>query len=258
MRRLTFFAGALVAAASLSSLSSCATFDNADTVANVNGQELTLGQLQLLTDGSTAGDTTRQAITKWVQASLVTDTSNLQSATDLDERTQAASTSMFAEFEDEARAEYEKGIDGPLLCFAVIPIAADVDPAAVLAEWSAGATFAELLQTYSLDAALVESGGIVEGSECLAPVDTNTELLLSLVESGVKVGTPVAITFSEQPFIFLLRPFDELSTEVKTQLAAPAFQAAVRELLTSAEVSVDSRYGAWDSATGSVVALGQG
>ena len=51
--------------------------------------------------------------------------------------------------------------------------------------------------------------------------------------------------------IAVIPPFDD----VRSQFADAAFGPAIEEMLADAEISIDPRYGRWDSSTGSVVAL---
>lgn len=260
MRRLALPLAALVAAVSFSS---CSSVDRADVAAVVNGHELTNDQLSTLVDGSTDGDTIREVLRKWIEIVAVTgDASGITTAADLDTRKAAAQTDLLAEFSDSSRTGYERGLDGsPLLCLSAIPLDTTVPATQVLDELAGGTTFADAAKQYSIDPSLAESGGVVastDGVECLAADQFNTELLSLLADAGAKVGTPTSVVLQDQEVVIMLRPFDELtfSEAELLQLASEDLGAELTARYESAAISVDSRLGTWDPATGRVVALG--
>lgn len=260
MRRLALPLGALVAAVSFSS---CSSVDHANVAAVVNGHELTNDQLSDLAEGSTNGDAIRELVKKWIEVVAVTgDASGIATAADLDSRKAGALTDLLAEFSDETRASYERGLDGsPLLCLSAIPLDTTVQASQVLAELASGTTFADAAKQYSSDDTLAGNGGVVtsaDGVECLAADKFNTELLSLLSEAGAKVGTPVSVVLQSQELIVMLRPFDELtlSEAEMLQLGAEDVGAELTSRYESADISVDRRLGTWDAATGQVLALG--
>lgn len=96
-RRLTVLAGALVAAASLSSLTGCATFDRADAVAVVDGHTLSRDEFTNLAESSTLlqafnavpsnplpGASARTVIFAWVLATAADDAGLLTKVNEAD------------------------------------------------------------------------------------------------------------------------------------------------------------------------------
>jgi hypothetical protein len=210
-----------------------------------------------------SGPAARSQITKWLTLGVLGgDVAGITSASDLTARLGKAETALAAPFMGNARALYEKGLDGaPILCLRAIPLAATTSPDTVLAAITAGTSFSDAATKYSADATLAQSGGIVpgdtQGSECLAPSSLNADLLKSLTDAKAAVGAPATVDFKGTKIIFLLRPFDELPEINKDGLVGPDIQAAVANQIASAKIYVDPRYGKWDVKTLNVVALDQ-
>jgi hypothetical protein len=77
----------------------------------------------------------------------------------------------------------------------------------------------------------------------------SAELTASL--SAVKVGEGVEFDAGGVPVVVLLRPWDTLQPESQQQVATTL---GTRAALAAADVRIDSKYGRWDTATGTVVA----
>lgn len=260
MRRPALFAGALVVAASFSS---CSSVDKGSIAAEVGDHQLTMDQLDNLTDGITDGDTVRKTVKTWIEVVAVTDdASGMTSPAELSARKLAALVDLLDQFGDAGQATYELGIKGsPLLCLSAIPLDTAVAGSQVLEELAAGTTFTDAARAYSTDETLASSGGIVsspDGIECIDPANFNPTLLTTLAEAGATVGTPAAIVIDTQEVVVLLRPYDELSlsNDERIQLSANDMGAALRESYDSVEISVSGRIGVWDSEEADVVALG--
>ncbi len=260
IRRLAVLAGALAAA---TSLSSCATFNDSGTAAVVNGHELAADQLEALTDGVNTGDAVRGAMSAWTQIEVLGgNTEGLSSSVALGERLQETMRTLATNYLDEGRASYEQGLSGsPVACLAVIPLDPAVPSADVLAEFDDGTSFADLAAQFSAIESFALNGGLLtdaDGNECFDPAGLNVELITGLADAGATVGAPVAVVFSGQELIVLLRPFDELSGDSKALLSLPAAQVEAATLFAAADVRVASRYGRWDAASSSVLPLGEG
>lgn len=258
-RRLALTAGALVAAVAFSS---CASANNGQTVAEVNGHQLTVSQLATLSSNATKGDTVRDTITKWIEVVAVSDDANgIRTAADLGTRKEAIRDSLITDFSASGRAEYEKGLDGsPALCLAVIPIDDSVDPATVLAEIDGGTSFADAAAKYSTDATLAKAGGLVtdpNGAECIAAAQFNPDLVAALTAAKLTVGVPTATTLSNRKLIVLLRPFDSLSKPDQLTFAATEIGTELAKRYGRASIRVDPRYGKWDGSQSKVVPLGE-
>lgn len=260
IRRLGFVPGVCAAATLVAvvGLSACDKFEPNETAATVNGHEISLEQLDELTDGNDDPAVRRAALTAWIQVVAVSeDPGELLSEEALAAQRDVIIPPLIESTQEETKLQYEQGVDGsPLLCMAVIPLAAETDSATVLVALDAGTSFAELATQYSEDPSLAESGGVIEvdGAECLPTDQWNAELLTLLADANVKVGTPDVIILNDAEVVVLLRPFDELNDASKTQLAQGPVSNALLELYKAADVEVHESIGVWDSEQGLVVA----
>lgn len=260
IRRLGFVPGVFAAATLLAvvGLSACDKYEPNETAATVNGHEISLDQLDELAGGNDDPAIRRAALTAWIQVVAVSeDPGELLTEEAIAAQRDVIIPPLIESTKEETKSQYEQGLDGsPLLCMAVIPLAADTDSATVLDALDAGGTFAELATQYSEDPSLAESGGIIEvdGAECLPTDQWNAELITLLNEAKVKVGTPDVIILNDAEVVVLLRPFDELNDGSKTQLAQGPVSAVLLELYKAADVTVNESIGVWDSEQGLVVA----
>jgi hypothetical protein len=260
IRRIVLAGGALVVAASLSS---CTTVSRGDAAAEVNGQELTRSELNTLTGNSTDGDTVRASITSWLSVAVLGgDVSGITGAADLAQRRSDAIDELSAPFMDEARANYEQGLNGsPVLCLGAIPLGADTDAATVVSELEAGASLADTAAKYSSDSTLAQTGGRVvdqNGKNCLDPAGFNPDLLTMLSDAGAAPGTPVVIDLGSGPVVVLMRSFDDLDQTERAELVLDKVGADVRGRLESTDIYVNPRFGRWDPESVAVVPLGNG
>ena len=260
IRRLGFVPGVFATAtlAAVVGLSSCDKYEPNETAATVNGHELSLEQLEELAEGNDDPAVRRAALTAWIQVVAVSeDPGELLSEEALAAQRDLIIPPLIEATMEETQQQYEQGLDGsPLLCMAVIPLAAETDSTVVLDELDAGTSFAELATQFSEDPSLAESGGVIEvdGAECLPTDQWNVDLLGLLAEANVKVGTPDVIILNDAEVVVLLRPFDELTDNSKTQLAQGPVSAALLDMYQAADVTVLDSIGVWDSEQGLVVA----
>ena len=249
---------ALVAA---TTISSCSTFDRADTAAVINGEHLTRAELDAIDGNLSGGDAMRQAITSWLQLGVMGgDTANITTAAELSTRIKAAIVSISSPYLPQAAANYALGLNGaPLLCLRAIPLAASTTPDSVLTALKGGMSFGDAAKQFSSDATLAASGGIVgdgNGTECLDPAtQLNADLMKVLKDAKLEVGVPADIIFKNNHIIMELRPFDELGAQQKASFAQSLITEDLKKRVASAKVSVNPRYGRWDAASASVVAL---
>ncbi len=258
-RRLGYVPGAFLAATlfAVAGLSACDKFEPNETAATVNGYKLSLDQLDKLA-GSKDPAVRRAALTAWIQVVAASE----NPGEFLTEEALAAQRDVIIpplveSTTDEAKQQYEQGLQGSsLLCMAVIPLAADVESATVLAALDAGTSFADLAAQYSEDPSLVATGGIitVNGDECLPTDQWNAELISQLTDAAAVVGKPGVIHLNDAEVIVLLRPYDELTNDSKILLAQSAVSKALLALYKAADVTVHESIGVWDSEQGVVVA----
>jgi parvulin-like peptidyl-prolyl isomerase len=155
---------------------------------------------------------------------------------------------------------FGEGIDLGLVC--VRQVVAPTEDAAndLVDELAAGATIADLADR-SIDAASKATGGEVQddsGSPCLV-VPQAAQVLGSEVVEALVDAMPGEIVGPVRGaggwHVLQLRPYDEVSDAANTLLQQYGGQLLFVGFLSRADVSVDPRYGRWDPARGSVIAL---
>ena len=248
-------------------MSSCATVDRNTVAAEVGDQTLSpeaAEELAAPDDAVATGDQLREQLTKWIRVTVLESSTGTPAAAappatsaELDSRYADAISELAG---DEAKELYETGVAGsPVICIAAITTATLEDANEVLALLSTGTSFADAARQHSTDSVIAEAGGIVRGGEngdqeCLAPATVNPAVVAALEDTPV--GQPIAAELETFSAVLMLRPFDELLPESQALIAgAVVSQDQLDALVDSADVYVDPRYGRWDSATGSVVAL---
>jgi hypothetical protein len=255
-----------VAACALITLTSCATFDQNEVAARIDDQRLTPKDAEALAatgDTAATGDELRAQITKWIRVTVLeTSTGAVESASpptseELDNRYAKAITAIAG---DSAKALYDTGVSGsPVVCLAAITTATLDDANNVLAQLDAGTPFADAARANSTDSVIAQSGGVVMGGangdqECLDPATVNPAVVSAL--QGIPVGQPIAADLDSFSAVLMLRPFEELQPVSKSLLATSSVsQEQLDAIVDAADIYVDPRYGRWDPATGSVVAL---
>lgn len=258
-RRLGYVPGVFLAATlfAVAGLSGCDKFEPNETAATVNGYKLSLDQLDELA-GSKDPAVRRAALTAWIQVVAASEKPGEYLTEDaLAAQRDVIIPPLIESTTDEAKQQYEQGLQGSsLLCMAVIPLAADVESATVLAALDSGTSFANLAAQYSEDPSLAASGGVitVNGAECLPTDQWNAELITQLTDAGIVVGEPGVIKLNDAEVVVLLRPYDELTNDSKTLLAQGAVSEALLALYKAADVTVHESLGVWDGEQGLVVA----
>jgi hypothetical protein len=219
-------------------------------------------QLDQFTEGNSTGDAARLAISRWLQVAAVgADLGDITSLEELQAAAEEASAELAAPFLDEAEAAYALGLDGsPALCLGAVLLDETTDPQVVIDAIQGGTSLADAAATWSADPALAEAGGVVtdqNGTSCLATDGgVNPDVLAQLSAAGAVPGIPVEVQLPNSKAVVLIREWDDLTQQeqvtvlpsVQTQVAAE-----VNARIQGADVFVDSRFGRWDAATGTVV-----
>lgn len=159
----------------------------------------------------------------------------------------------------EGRARYEES-PGALgvMCVRHIVVETEAEALDVLAELEAGADFAELAAERSIEPAAVQSGGAIvdqqTGGPCLSVATATQTLDPSFVAAAIdaRPGAPTApVQSAFGVHIILARPYDEVADVVSAAYGSQLFS----DYLSTADITVDPRYGRWDGEAASVVAL---
>jgi hypothetical protein len=229
-----------VAGLVLVSTSGCATFEQRDAAAVVNGVELSAELL----DGAD-GDAIRGELQSWITAAAVQ-----QSAGQAVNATPQNAASILQDITlpplspETAQRYYDAGRLA-VICVLIFPVASEADGAKATA-LASSSSFAEAAAQFSTEQALAQSGGdpaVTGAPECQAEV--GPEILQPLY--SVAVGEPVF--FPDGLVVVQAKPFATVT---------PDFQVAIQEsfaaqvALLEADVSVGSRFGRWDAYTASV------
>jgi hypothetical protein len=155
------------------------------------------------------------------------------------------------------RDEYEQtGSAGGLLCLRLF-VVTDVEAGEeAMDQLDDGAAFADV--AVENDPTFATTGGSVTGDPnqlCFDPTGL-TEAAAPIVDAVSEAGAeqPVGPIETEiATVIAIAPPFDEVSGELDDDLVGPV----IADIVANADVSVAPRYGRWDSATSTVVPLGQ-
>jgi parvulin-like peptidyl-prolyl cis-trans isomerase-like protein len=245
-------------------ISSCATFNQNDVAAKIGDRTLSAKAAETLAatgDAAATGDQLREKLTKWIRVTVIEESTGTAAPTspptpdELDNRYALAITSLAG---DKARTLYESGVNGsPVVCLAAITTATLDDANSVLALLSSGTPFADAAREHSTDAVIGAAGGIVtdaNGNECMAPANVNPAVTEALAETPV--GQIIAADLDTFSAVLMLRPYDDLQLESQSLIAGTLVtQDQLDTIVDAADIYVDPRYGRWDPASGSVVAL---
>ena len=265
MRRFLTPLGALCAVATVTSLSSCSTFEQRDVAASVNGHEITFEQLGELAGDSTSASVLREVLSLWVGISLQTDGDvDLTSPDGLDTARNEAVLRLAEEVRGTAKEEYELGIDGAdRLCARILTLAATDDADAILEELRDGRDFVDAVQQYSVSESLKGTGGLILDENGVNCVDAATfaqglaAILESIVAAAPEVGEPTLVEYGDASapgtLILLLRPYDDLEGADLAEVEHVAVGDAVAASYENADVFVNPRLGRWDASTNNVV-----
>jgi hypothetical protein len=248
-------------------MSSCATVDRNDVAAKVGEASLTPKVAETLAATgplAATGDQLRAQITKWIRTAVLEEFNgqgNVEPPTksgDLDRR---YTTAIVAIAGPDALDLYGSGVNGsPVICLAAITTATLEEANNVLTQLNNGTPFADAARANSLDTVIAQAGGIVRGGvngdeECIDPQTVNNPALITALQPA-SVGVPFTAQLGNFAAVLMLRPFDELLPDSQALIASSVLQQGQLDaLVDDADIYVDPRYGRWDTASGSVVAL---
>jgi hypothetical protein len=261
---------ALLAIAAAGVLSSCATFEDRDVAASVNGHEITFDQLATLTDDSTSASVLRDRLETWVRTVAATDSdAELLTVEAMQQALDDVVGAMVAENGAQWREQYELGLDGAdYVCVGAIPLTASTDPAEVLAELRAGTTWAAAAEQYSSDPLLAASGGVLyddfqsaDPQGCYPSgsfASTYTPVAALIADEQLRVGVPEAVELETESepldLVMVLRSWDDLTIDEQSTVSTTGLQQLFLAKVTEADVYINPRIGRWDASTMAVVA----
>lgn len=270
----------------------CGTFADNDVAAKAEGHELSIDDLVLLSKdfgllaetGEFAGTDLRGILSQWVVTTALADrfglgkdaAANEEAAkiyTDDDPVRWAALSPVTQELliggvltqqyltanpdvisDDVLAAAYNAGVTASqTLCLRVIVSDDVLVISDVATQLEAGGDFAELAAANSTDAGSAANGGILanaDGNECVPASGISESIVTALTTTPI--GVPSAPTPLGSSYVILLqRPYAEVAEQARTALGTS--QAVASRVIGTDGVSIDSRYGMWDAATGAVV-----
>lgn len=153
-------------------------------------------------------------------------------------------------------ALYNEGVGSTgMLCVRGAAFATEADALAALEEFRAGADFAAIADANPFSPDAPVNGGIsvdpTTGAECFNAQD-QPQLASELAEVAVGDSSD-PLPAGEEFYLIFIRPFDEVAAEVSDTLGSSIAQITFSAMFERADVSIDSRYGMWNGATGAVV-----
>lgn len=218
----------------------CSTLSDNDVVARVNDVELTGDEFDArLTELGVTGaevvplEPVRAELTRWIQQQLVP--------------------------ADEIAAIYDAGAaEAGVVCVSAIVVTDQEGADVALDDIESGTDFIEVFQRDNLDQSLLETNGAIP---CISAADLadNAGTTFIDVAATLSAGNPTGSApilddaGAEVAWVVLeFRPWAELDSVDAEQVTA---LIDVTDLAADADVYVDSRYGTFDTATGTVVSL---
>jgi hypothetical protein len=236
-RRTTLALALLLAAATVG----CSTVSDSNTVARVNGTELSQDDLntELEELGATSGEVLplepiRAEIGRWIKSEL---------AKDID-----------------IAGTYDAGpAEAGVVCIRASVVTDQAAADAALADLEAGTEFSEMFNATNLDQSLVATGGALP---CISAADleANASTPFISVATTLSADVPFGIApvldenGNEAAWVVIaFRPFADLE---QADIDAITGQIDVSTSAAGADIFVASRYGTFDVSTGEVVGLG--
>jgi hypothetical protein len=263
-RRRSAAAVTACAIITLTTLSSCATFNRNDAAAKVGDRTLSAKAVESLAAAGkpATGDQLREELTKWIRVSVLESSTGTAAPTtaptaaDLDARLSKALVTIAG---DKTKIAYEAGVNGsPFICLAAITVATIDDANRVLATVNSGTSFSDAAHQFSTDAVIRDAGGVVmdqAGNECLDPGTVNNPPLITALKDAT-VGQPLTAELGTFSAVLMLRPFEDLLPASQASIAGAVVPPdQLDALVSAATIYVDPRYGRWDPASGAVVTL---
>ncbi|MEZ5215581.1 MAG: peptidylprolyl isomerase [Ilumatobacteraceae bacterium] len=171
---------------------------------------------------------------------------------------------LFAPDRATARSQYEQGpAASNVVCVSHILVDTEDQAAEVEQRLDDGEAFAEVAAALSTDPGSAATGGVLPnpntGGACTDLGTFTSTYDQDFVQGALEatVGTPTAPVPSQFGYhIILLRPYDDVESDVLVQLGAANAAARQGELFKSDDIEVSPAFGEWDTANAQVVALG--
>ena len=146
-----------------------------------------------------------------------------------------------------------------VMCVRHLVVKEEAKAKEALAKVLGGADFAEVAGEYSIEPNAKVSGGALSGeknacmllSEYQNSFDPDFTAGALLAKPGVATG-PVKSSFGYH--IILIRPFVEVATDISALLEANAGVLLLNGYLATTKIKVDSAYGRWNPASGTIIA----
>lgn len=219
-------------------------------------------RLDLAKQGVTIDDAAKASATSVLQANTQVPFDTLDSTTQdflIDElagQSTLVSSSLITDAE--AEAAYRAGLtESNTLCLRVIGFPDSDTANTAYQQLLDGADFAGLADANNTDGSLGKGGVFTDAttkSECVSAASLNAQVGQALAKTDLGVpAAPQAFTgadgATQQFFIFMQRPWDEVADAATPLVRQALGPAARKKLLADAKATVDSRYGMWDAAT---------
>ena len=146
-----------------------------------------------------------------------------------------------------------------VMCVRHLVVKEEAKAKEALAKVLGGADFAEVAGKYSIEPNAKVSGGALSGEKnaCMLlreyqhSFDPDFTAGALLAKPGVATG-PVKSSFGYH--IILIRPFVEVATDISALLEANAGVLLLNGYLATTKIKVDSAYGRWNPASGTIIA----
>ncbi len=218
----------------------CSTLSDSDVVARVNDVELTSDEFDAqLTELGVTGDEVvdlepvRAELSRWIQQQLVP--------------------------AEEIAAIYDAGAaEAGVVCIRAIVVVDQEAADAALDDIESGTDFVEVFQRDNLDQSLTATNGAIP---CISAADLEGNAgtpfidVAATLSADNSTGTAVLLDDAGSELasvVLVFRAWDELESVDAEQVTS---LIDVTEFAADADVYVDSRYGTFDAATGTVVSL---
>jgi hypothetical protein len=175
---------------------------------------------------------------------------------------QAALERVAAPGAEELQAAYEEAPgDLGVLCVRHVLVEDEATAVALVEELDGGASAEDLAVEHSTDPSAANNGGAIEltpGQGCVGVGEALQQGLdATFVDAALTTvpGTPSVVQTDFGWHVIVARPYDEVSESLATMFETGAGQLLLTPYLREVDVRIDPRYGRWDAASGSVVAL---
>jgi foldase protein PrsA len=147
------------------------------------------------------------------------------------------------------------------LCARHILVKTRAEAESVLGELAGGADFADVAKRRSTEAGAKDTGGALTGSDgnaCLPLSTYRSEFDADFTAGALaaRAGVPTDPVKSQFGWhVILVRPFDEVATDLTKLVATSPGEIALGGALGTADVTIDPRYGRWDPVKADVASL---